>query len=346
MVEGIAGIDWSLASTWMPMVFFVLMGVSVFAYAVLDGYDLGIGMLMPLAGDSERDMMVASIGPFWDANETWLVMGVGLLLVAFPEAHGVVLGELYMPVAAMLFGLTLRGVAFDFRAKSGLGAKKWWDRSFMCGSAMAAYSQGVMCGRYVTGFADGFGPWAFALAVGLGVCAFYAWLGSGWLVLKTQGDLQRKAVAWGAKSLACSALTVLAVSAATPLASAEIWGKWFEHGRWAMLSPIPLATAMLFVVGGREFKRLGRELEKGVEGRPWTPLACGVGVACLSFLGLGYSVFPYVAVGRLTMWQAAADVSALGPELLGAAIALPAIFCYTAWVYGVFKGKAKPLDYH
>lgn len=338
--------DWSLASTWLPMAFFVLMGFAVFAYAVLDGYDLGVGMLMAWAGEDERDMMVASIGPFWDANETWLVLGVGLMLVAFPEAHGVVLGELYMPVAIMLCGLTLRGVAFDFRAKAGAGQKKTWDRAFMGGSMLAGFSQGVMCARFVTGFEAGWLMWMFALAVGAGVCGFYCWLGAGWLAMKCEGPLQQRAVAWGMSAMSWAAMAIVAVSVATPLASSWIWEKWFGLSRAWWLAPVPIVTAGLFWLCRSELKRLGRELGDGLERLAWTPMACAVGVATMSFVGLGYSVFPYVAVGQLTMWQAAAAPEALMMELWGAGLAIPAILAYTVFAYRVFWGKARPLDYH
>ena len=146
---------------WLPMIFMGLMGLAMLIYVVLDGYDLGVGILLRRADEDQKDMMIASIGPFWDANETWLVLGVGILLTAFPLAHGVILGELYLPVALMLGGLILRGVAFDFRVKAHADHKSWWNLAFYLGSLITAVSQGVMLGRYVTGFADGLMPWVF-----------------------------------------------------------------------------------------------------------------------------------------------------------------------------------------
>ena len=148
---------------WLPLVFMALMGLSMLVYVVLDGYDLGVGILLGFAADGEKDAMVESIGPFWDANETWLVLGIGLLLSAFPIAHGIILGELYLPVAIMLVGLILRGVAFDFRMKARAVQKGWWNGAFHAGSLIAALAQGVMLGRYVTGFQAGAWAWAFAL---------------------------------------------------------------------------------------------------------------------------------------------------------------------------------------
>src|SRR5678809_1486234 len=146
----------------LPLVFTLLMGGAILAYVVLDGYDLGVGMLMPAASREEQDRMVASIGPFWDANETWLVLGVGLLLVAFPLAHGVVLGALYLPVAAMLVGLMARGVAFELRIKAEGWHRELWNWLFSAGSYLAAFAQGLMLGRFITGFEPGFGSWMFS----------------------------------------------------------------------------------------------------------------------------------------------------------------------------------------
>ena len=182
----------------LPLVFTVLMGVAILAYVVLDGYDLGVGMLMPAASRDEQNRMVASIGPFWDANETWLVLGIGLLLVAFPLAHGEILGALYLPVAAMLVGLMLRGVAFELRIKAEGWHRELWNWLFWAGSALASLAQGFMLGRYITGFAPGLGYWLFALIVAAGLCGGYVLLGATWLVLRTDGPLQAKATGVGA----------------------------------------------------------------------------------------------------------------------------------------------------
>src|SRR5262245_46640345 len=175
---------------WMPMVFLFLMGVAVLVYVVLDGYDLGVGMLMPAATPDEQDLMVASIGPFWDANETWLVLGIGLLLVAFPAAHGVVMSKLYLPVAALLVGLMLRGAAFEFRMKALGWHAELWNWLFWFGSFLASLAQGFMLGRYITGFEAGAGYGLFALLVGASLCGGYVLLGATWLVLRSEGALQ------------------------------------------------------------------------------------------------------------------------------------------------------------
>src|SRR5512135_1008580 len=185
--------DLATPAGWLPVVFLLLMGIAMLAYVVLDGYDLGVGILLRRAEPAEKDVMVASIGPFWDANETWLVLGVGILLVAFPLAHGVILTSLYLPVAAMLLGLILRGVAFDFRAKARAHHKPLWDRAFWAGSLVASIAQGVMLGLTVVGFDYAPANLAFSLLIGLGLAAGYALLGACWLIMKTEGELQRKA---------------------------------------------------------------------------------------------------------------------------------------------------------
>jgi cytochrome d ubiquinol oxidase subunit II len=184
------------AAEWMPVVFMAVMGLSMLAYVLLDGFDLGVGMLMHRADAAQRDLMIASIGPFWDANETWLVLGVGILLIAFPKAHGVVLSALYLPVALMLLGLTLRGVAFDFRVKARDRLRPLWNRAFIFGSSLAALAQGWMLARYITGFASDLWSQLFALLIAIALPAAYVLLGACWLIMKTDGEVQRLAVRW------------------------------------------------------------------------------------------------------------------------------------------------------
>jgi cytochrome bd ubiquinol oxidase subunit II len=315
---------------WLPLVFTGLMGFAILAYVVLDGYDLGVGMLMPAAERHEQDRMVASIGPFWDANETWLVLGIGLLLVAFPIAHGEILGALYLPVAAMLVGLMLRGVAFELRIKAEGWHRELWNWLFWAGSTLAAFAQGLMLGRYITGFASGTGYWLFALVVGASLCGGYVLLGATWLILRTEGPLQEKSVAWARWGLLWVALGVALVSLGTPLVSETVREKWFSFPRILYVSVLPLATlaAWLWV---------WFSLRKS-ETRPF---AGAVAIFVLSFAGLAYSLFPYVLIDRLTIWEAAAHPSALVFMLVGTSIVLPFIIGYTAWSYRVFRGKAR-----
>jgi cytochrome d ubiquinol oxidase subunit II len=330
---------------WLPLVFLGLMGVAMLAYVILDGFDLGVGILLRRAGEPEKDMMIASIGPFWDANETWLVLGVGILLVAFPMAHGVILGELYLPVALMLVGLILRGVAFDFRVKARDDHKHAWNLAFHAGSVLAAFAQGLMIGLYIVGFEHGPAQLAFALFTGLALVAGYALLGATWLIMKTEGPLQQQAVAWARGSLLLCALGVAAVSVATPLVSQQIFDKWFSFPNILLLAPIPLVTAGLFVLTDRVLRVLPATLAQGRHTLCWLPFAATVGIFLLAFNGLAYSLFPYLVVDRLTIWQAASAPESLQVILFGVVIVLPSIVGYTVYSYRVFWGKARALSY-
>ncbi|MCW5603240.1 MAG: cytochrome d ubiquinol oxidase subunit II [Burkholderiales bacterium] len=320
----------------LPLVFAALMGAAVLAYVVLDGYDLGVGMLMPAATSGEQDVMVSSIGPFWDANETWLVLGVGLLLVAFPAAHGVVLTALYLPVTAMLIGLMLRGVAFEFRVKAEGWHRELWNWLFWAGSFLAAAAQGYMLGAYITGFETGFGYFLFSMLVAGGLCGGYVLLGGAWLILRTEGVLQKKAIGWTRWGLLWVALGVALVSIATPLASEPVRDTWFDFPRTAALMLLPLASALAWLWIWRSTGRLKR----GDSVPEWAPFAGAVTVYVLAFAGLAYSLFPYVVMDRITIWEAAAPPSSLKVVLIGALVVLPFIIAYTVFSYHVFRGKA------
>jgi cytochrome d ubiquinol oxidase subunit II len=328
-------------NAWLPFVFLALMGLAVLLYVLLDGYDLGVGMLMRRADPGDRDRMVASIGPFWDANETWLVLGVGLLLVAFPAAHGIILGKLYLPVAAMLAGLILRGVAFDFRIKAHDQHRAAWNNAFHAGSIIAAWSQGFMLGRWLLGFASGATALAFAGFIGLCLMAGYCLLGACWLVMKSEGALQAHATRWARLSLWLTGVGIVAVSLATPLVSTRIFDRWFTPAHLLLLSPIPVLTLLLFAACDRSLRRR----IAGHSPADWHPLACAMGMFVLSFAGLAYSLFPYLVVDKLTYLQAASAPESLRFMLVGVAITLPAILGYTAYSYRVFGGKTRELRY-
>jgi cytochrome d ubiquinol oxidase subunit II len=321
----------------LPLVFMVLMGMSVLAYVVLDGYDLGVGMLMPAADAKEQSVMVSSIGPFWDANETWLVLGVGILLIAFPAAHGVILQALYLPVVAMLIGLMLRGVAFELRMKAQGWHRELWNWLFWTGSFLASFFQGVMLGRYVTGFEPGFLYACFAVLVGASVCGGYVLLGATWLIGKTEGALQRKAFAWTRWGLLWVALAVALVSLATPLVSETVREKWFDFPRTLMVMVLPLGC----VAAGVWIWLTVSRLRVGVRTSEWHPFAAAAAIFALAFLGLAYSLFPYVVIDRMTIWDAAAHPSSLKVVLAGALLVLPFIIGYTVVAYRIFRGKAK-----
>ena len=314
----------------LPEIFGFLMGAAILAYVVLDGYDLGVGMLMPAAERDEQDRMVSSIGPFWDANETWLVLGVGILLIAFPAAHGEILGALYLPVAAMLTGLMLRGVAFELRVKARGWHAELWNWLFWAGSFLASFAQGYMLGRYLTAFQPGFGYMLFSALVGASLCGGYVLMGATWLILRTEGALQKKAVAWTRWGLLWVALGVALVSIATPLASEIVREKWFDFPRTLALMLLPLATGAAWIWVWRSAGR-----------SEWKPFAGAIAIFTLAFAGLAYSVFPYVVIGGLTLREAAAHPSALKVVLVGALLVIPFLIGYTVFAYRVFRGKAR-----
>jgi cytochrome d ubiquinol oxidase subunit II len=286
--------------------------------------------------------MIASIGPFWDANETWLVLGVGLLLVAFPIAHGVILTALYVPVALMLAALILRGVAFEFRAKAPAPQKPRWDMAFQAGSVLAAFSQGWMLGSYILGFAEGWAALLFSLLVGVFVVAGYTLVGACWLVWRTEGALQALAARWARRALYATWAGVLLVSAATPLASPRILERWFTFPEALLLAPIPLATGALFLllhVFLRRFPRADHSLD-------WVPFAATAAIFVLCFQGLAYSFWPYVVPERLTIFEAASAPESLIIILFGAGAVLPIIGLYTFVIWRVFGGKARELKYY
>ncbi len=330
--------DWP---TLLPFVFASLMGLAILIYVVLDGFDLGIGILFAAADDHEKDVMIAAIGPFWDANETWLVLAVGILLVAFPAAHGIILTALYLPAFLLLAGLILRGVAFDFRAKVPSRHKARWDVVFLAGSLVAALAQGYMLGVYVLGLGAGLASIAFGALVAVCLAAAYVAMGAAWLIYKTEGELQRRAVTWLRTALVFAALGMAAVSVATPLASPRIFGRWFVLPEMLYLAPLPILSALLFLW----LWRLTFRLPAAQDTHSLSPFLALAAIFTLGFAGLAWSFYPFVVPERLTIWQAAAAPESLGIILFGTAFVLPIIIGSTAFVYRVFAGKASDLRY-
>lgn len=326
--------------TALPVIFMALMGISMLVYVISDGYDLGVGLLMPRATAEEKDVLIASIGPFWDANETWLVLGIGILLIAFPKAHGLVLTQLYLPVTLMLVGLTLRGVAFDFRVKAKSSAKPLWDKLFFAGSMLTALSQGWMLGRYISGFGEGWNYPVFAAAIAVALTAAYALLGAAWLVMKTEGDLQQKAIGWAKQAWAPVVVGMVLISLATPWVSATVRERWFALPEIIALMVIPLATGIALMT-------TRMVLDKAIVRTTlcWLPFAALIAVFVLGFIGLAYSIYPFVVIDRLTIWEAASSTAALKVILVGVCISVPAIAAYTVFSYKVFWGKATALRY-
>ncbi|WP_274584409.1 cytochrome d ubiquinol oxidase subunit II [Neisseria leonii] len=329
--------DWAY---WLPLVFLVLLGLSMTVYVVLDGFDLGVGMLLPRAEAGEQNIMVGSIGPFWDANETWLVLGAGVLFIAFPAANTLVLGHLYLPATFMLFALMVRGAAFDFRVKADDNHKQLWNIAFMLGSAGMALTQGWMLGRFITAFGTALSDYLFALGIMATVPAVYVLLAACWLLPKTEGALQQKVRRWGNQAWWPVVVCLVLISLATPYVSGRVFERWFTAPGVFVLAPVPLAAAAALL---RAKQLLGRA-SVCREGS-WRPFGWVVLSLVLCALGLGISLYPYAVIGQLTVWEAAASVPTLAVTLIGVSVTVPFIIAYSIFAYWAFRGKAGELHY-
>ncbi len=327
---------------WLPLAFVSLMGLSILIYVILDGFDLGVGLLFPFADDNQKDRMIASIGPFWDANETWLVLAIGLLLVAFPAAHGMILTALYLPVAIMLIGLILRGVAFEFRAKAPPAHKKTWNKVFFAGSAMTALSQGFMLGVYIMGLEINAATLLFATLTAGCLAVGYSAIGAAWLVIKTEDALQTKAVDWSKRGLIGVIVGMAAISLASPLTSDRILDKWFSMPEILFLAPLPFLSAGIVIAIWIALRHLPTENDSWT----WIPFAGFTLLNAMAFFGLAYSFYPYVVPERLTLYEAASAPESLFIILIGTLFVLPVILAYSALAYFVFRGKARALTYY
>jgi cytochrome bd ubiquinol oxidase subunit II len=334
--------DFDLTSVWAGIIFF-----AVFMYVVLDGFDLGIGMLFPFVRDRrERDTMMNTVAPIWDGNETWLVLGGEGLLAAFPLAYAVILSGIYLPLIFMLVGLIFRGVAFEFRFKANDRERPVWDLAFMGGSVTAAFFQGVSLGTLLQGipvsgrsYAGGPLDWLapFPLAAGAGVVIAYALLGSTWLIMRTEGALQRRMVRV-ARPLTLFVLAAIAgVSIWTPLAHHEVAARWFTFPNLLLLSPVPLLVAACGFF-------LLRSLTKPTPFR--LPFGMALGLVLLCYAGLAISIWPHIIPPTITIWEAAAPPATQRFTLVGTLVVLPLILAYTAWSYYVFRGKVSGEGYH
>jgi len=325
---------------WLPLVWAALIGTAVALYVILDGFDLGLGILFQFEPkESRRDTMMNSVAPFWDGNETWLVLGGGGLLVAFPPAYAVIMPGLYLPILIMLLGLVFRGVAFEFRW-AAKPSHAFWDNAFSWGSIVATFMQGVVLGGYLQGievkdkaFAGGSLDWLapFPLFTGVALLGGYALLGSTWLIMKTEGGLAEDARGWARKLLPATLLIMAIISVWTPLAFDRIADRWFAWPNILYLSPIPIATAAT-----------AWACWYGINaGREVMPFVSAVGLFLLGFLGLAVSNVPYLVPPSITIWDAAAVPQSQIFTLIGVLIMLPVILGYTVFVYWTFRGKTR-----
>lgn len=329
------------------LIWTLILGVGVFLYVLLDGFDLGVGMLFGFVGTTaSRNLIMNSIAPVWDGNETWLILGVVGLLAAFPLAFAIIIPAVYFPIAVMLLAFAFRGVAFEFRYRD-IERKSFWDRGFALGSAVATFSQGVVLGAYIQGFKidgrqfvgssfDCFTP--FSVVTGVALMLGYTLLGAGWLVIKTEGDLQAFARRSGRRALVGVVLAIVLVSVWTPLSDTDIWSRWFSFPNLILLLPIPILTTALTTVAWRSFGSSKSQL---------TPFLSSIGLFALSFLGIAISLWPMIVPHHYTLWQAASSEKTQGFLLVGTVFLLPMVLIYTAWCYWVFRGKVRAdLGYH
>lgn len=331
---------------WLPVVSTGVVGLAVAMYVIMDGFDLGVGILFPYFPEEiERDQMMNSVAPFWDGNETWLVLGGVWLLVAFPLAYSIITPALYVPLITMLLALVFRGVAFEFRWVAKPHHRKW-DIAFAAGSTVAAFAQGTMVGGLLIGFRVEAGQFAggsldwlspFSVMCGLGLVVGYALIGACWLVMKTSGGVEKAARRYAKPLLLALVAFIVLISIWTPLQFERIAARWFSGWHIAYLSPVPLITAALAVSCWR-----------GLTGRhPSVAFNAAVGLFVISFIGLAISTLPYLAPPSITLWDAAASPKSQTFMLVGTTVLVPFVLGYTFFVYHTFRGKIRPGEgYH
>ncbi|UYN93814.1 MAG: cytochrome d ubiquinol oxidase subunit II [Enhydrobacter sp.] len=329
----------------LPTIWAFIIAFAIFAYVVMDGFDLGIGILFPAFEEGrERDTAMNSIAPVWDGNETWLVLGGGGLMAAFPLAYGVIFSALYAPLIAMLLALIFRGVAFEFRWRDP-GHRKYWDAAFTLGSIVATLAQGVVLGGLLQGiavdersYAGGWWDWAtpFSLLVGVALLAGYGLLGATWLIMKSEGSLLEHCHRLAPRFAVATLVGMAAVSAWTPFLANDYYLRWFAWPQILFTAQVPLlvtlaAVALFFTLRRRH---------------TYWPFLISLGLFALGLAGLGISLYPWVVPRALSIWDAAAPDKSLGFMLVGAAIMVPIILAYTAYAYWVFRGKTGHEGYH
>jgi cytochrome d ubiquinol oxidase subunit II len=322
-----------------------IIGLAIFSYVVMDGFDLGIGILFPtFAVGEERDQAMNSIAPVWDGNETWLVMGGGGLLAAFPLAYAIILPATYPLIIAMLLGLIFRGVAFEFRWRDP-GHRPFWDAAFTAGSVVATMAQGMTLGAILQGihvaddaYAGGWLDWLspFSLLTGVSLVIGYALLGATWLLWKTEGTAHRHARRLAFIFGGATLVAMIGVSAATPFLHYDYWRRWFSVPGVFLTAQVPLLLAIVFA-------GLFWSLRRGADRLPFL---LTLALFLLGFVGLGISIYPYAVPRAVTIWDAAAPAQSQLFMLVGAVVIIPLILTYTGWAYYVFRGKVGTHGYH
>ena len=325
----------------LPLIWYALIGTAILLYILLDGFDLGVGILFPLAPtDQCRDRMMNSVAPFWDGNETWLVLGGGGLFAAFPLAYAILMPAFYIPIILMLLGLIFRGVAFEFRFKAKGASRNIWDYAFHYGSLVATFMQGVVLGTFVHGiavqgrsFAGGALDWLspFSIMTGVALVSGYALLGATWTIMKTEGETQ----AWARKCamylMFFVALFMGLVSLSMPLMNSDIKALWFSLPNFYFLQPMPILSIVFFIMLWRDLRAGKRELR---------PFFLTLGVFLMNYIGIGVSTWPWLVPFKVSLWDAAAVPESQSLLLLGTVVLLPLVLAYTGYCFWVFRGKA------
>jgi cytochrome d ubiquinol oxidase subunit II len=332
----------------LTLVWAGLIAFAVLAYVLLDGFDLGVGILFAVERrDEDRDVMVNSVAPVWDGNETWLVLGGGGLFAMFPLAYAVILPALYPAIIAMLLALVFRGVGFEFRFRAAtVRGRAWWDGAFLCGSTLAAFCQGLALGGLLQGirvedrvYAGGWWDWltGFTVLCGVAVVFGYALQGACWLVWRTEGALQDRCRRHARVLAVVTLAFIVAVSVWTPMLDPIFMQRWFTWPGILLTSPVPILVALV-----------GWALWRGLsQGRDLTPFLCTQAWFVLCYAGLGISLWPLIAPPGITIWDAAAPPSSQAFLLVGAVVLVPIILGYTGYAYWVFRGKVRPgMHYH
>jgi len=329
----------------LPFIFAALLAFIVIMYVILDGFDLGLGILFPFTtSETDRDKMMNSVAPVWDGNETWLVFGGAMLYGAFPKVYGTLLPILYMPLMLMLIGLIFRGVSFEFRFKA-VRSKQLWNWIFAISSISAAFFQGVVLGCFVQGFP--INPdqtivnetvWLtpFSLLTGVALVCGYGLLGATWMIIKSEGSLQRQMIHFAKGLLVLVSIFLIFVSIWTPLHDVQIFNRWYSFPNILFLAPLPLITALMVIL-------TWKSLKKGDERKPFF---YSIVIFLCSYAGIAISVYPYLIPRQLTFWDAAAPDSTLTFILVGVAIMLPVLLAYTLYAYHIFRGKTDHGGYH
>lgn len=331
----------------LPLIWAIIIGFGIMMYVIMDGFDLGIGILFPFVKDrDDRDTMVNTVAPVWDGNETWLAFGGAALLAAFPLAYSVILSALYLPLLLMLAGLIWRGVAFEFRFKSDEAHKPFWDKAFAWGSYIATFSQGVALGAFINGFpvadsayAGGLFDWLtpFTVFTGFGLLIAYALLGATWLIMKTEGALQQRMRELTRPVTLVLLCVIIFVSVWTPLTHPTVSERWFSLPNMLFFAPVPILVVLATLAILRRSQRDAHA----------SPFVLALLMLFLGYSGLAISLWPNIVPPSVSIWNAAAPPQSMGFTLVGALFIIPFILAYTAWSYYVFRGKVKPGEgYH